>query len=177
MKTLDEEKRDAINEKLENLRAVAAYYTMRKQIITDKIYRTHYDDELTMDVSKAFTDRILSMNKPYIVQTMGDILNEEEIDALDKRLNCIKGVLSKLSDKYQEAKWDAGKKQLSYSGFFADDEYRAIYALMGTATNAGKYRLEIEHLSKFLPENVVATPLKDMLEDREDYLTEKGIKG
>ena len=38
--------------RVEELRAVANYYLARKELINDDYYRTHYDDELSMEVSE-----------------------------------------------------------------------------------------------------------------------------
>ena len=40
----------AINDRIDYLRSVAAYYQSRKELLSDETYRTHYDHELTMEV-------------------------------------------------------------------------------------------------------------------------------
>jgi len=42
---------EAINQRIEMLRSIAAYYVAKKDLITDEHYRTHYDDELSMEVN------------------------------------------------------------------------------------------------------------------------------
>ena len=42
----------AINERIDYLRSVAAYYQSRKELLSDETYRTHYDHELTMEVTE-----------------------------------------------------------------------------------------------------------------------------
>ena len=46
----------SVNERLEMLRSVAIYYVARKELITDAYYQSHYDHELTPDVSDEMTD-------------------------------------------------------------------------------------------------------------------------
>ena len=46
---MDEDEKDALEEKLEKLRAVANYYNLRKDIISDPLYMSRYNDELSMD--------------------------------------------------------------------------------------------------------------------------------
>gem|GEM_PF-5686017 len=45
----DEDIKEELEEKLDKLRAVANYYYIRKDIITDPLYMKHYNDELSMD--------------------------------------------------------------------------------------------------------------------------------
>jgi len=53
--SLDPVVKEDLNGKLDRLRTVSAYYTVRKQLITDETYRDHYNYELSMDLSKANT--------------------------------------------------------------------------------------------------------------------------
>ena len=49
--TLDEEKKQMMTERLNALRAIAAYYNARKDVITDQYFRDHYNDELSEHLS------------------------------------------------------------------------------------------------------------------------------
>lgn len=50
MESLDEDHQARLNERLESLRSIAAYYSVRKEIISNEYYKNHYNDELSMDV-------------------------------------------------------------------------------------------------------------------------------
>ena len=52
---LDADTQKQINNKLDSIRAISDYYIIRKDIITDPMYRSHYNDELSMDFTKAET--------------------------------------------------------------------------------------------------------------------------
>ncbi len=52
---LDEETRKAVQEKLDQLRSIACYYEIRKEVITDPYYMSHYNEELSMDFTAATT--------------------------------------------------------------------------------------------------------------------------
>ncbi len=54
--SLAQDKKQAIQLKLNSLRDIAAYYTVRKELITNTLYRDRYNDELSMDVGKAKTE-------------------------------------------------------------------------------------------------------------------------
>ena len=56
MERLDKKQKDRLNERLESLRSIAAYYSVRKDLICDKYYKTHYNDELSLDVAGATND-------------------------------------------------------------------------------------------------------------------------
>lgn len=44
--------RKSIQDRMDYLRSVAAYYQSRKDLLSDETYRTHYDHELTMEVNE-----------------------------------------------------------------------------------------------------------------------------
>ena len=48
--TLDDETKHRVNDRLGALRSIANYYQIRKQILTNQYYMTHYNDEMTMDI-------------------------------------------------------------------------------------------------------------------------------
>ena len=50
---LDTEK--TVNKKLDMLKSVATYYNLRKEVINDPMYKSHYNEELSMDVTAAET--------------------------------------------------------------------------------------------------------------------------
>lgn len=52
---LDEGTKSRIDEKLNKLRSVSEYYLIRKDIITDPLYMSHYNDELSMDFTREQT--------------------------------------------------------------------------------------------------------------------------
>ena len=70
--------------------------------------------QAVLGLPKIFVDRIMGMDKAYIMQTIGDILNDEEISAVMERLKIVKLTLKNMADKYDGVKWDAGKKKLNY---------------------------------------------------------------
>jgi len=55
-KTLKPENQERLSDRLNALRSIAAYYQVRKEIITDETYKTHYNDELSMNKTGDITD-------------------------------------------------------------------------------------------------------------------------
>ncbi|MCR5596165.1 MAG: hypothetical protein K6G12_09970 [Lachnospiraceae bacterium] len=53
---LGDELREKISERMQELRSVSAYYIARKELLNDELYRTHYDDELSMKIDENSTD-------------------------------------------------------------------------------------------------------------------------
>ncbi len=47
--TLDDETRQRVNDKLGSLRSIANYYNVRKELLTNNYYITHYNDEMALD--------------------------------------------------------------------------------------------------------------------------------
>ena len=50
---LDAGTQKQINDKLDKIRSISDYYIIRRDIITDPMYRSHYNDEISMDFTKA----------------------------------------------------------------------------------------------------------------------------
>ena len=130
--------------------------------------------QAVLGLPKIFVDRIMGMDKAYIMQTIGDILNDEEISAVMERLKIVKLTLKSMADKYDGVKWDAGKKKLNYTGLMADDEYRAMFALNSLDQLAADKKVQIHDISKFISFNVEKTPLDKMMNDRKNALKQKG---
>jgi hypothetical protein len=63
---MDADTKQQINDKLVKVRAVANYYLIRKDIITDPLYRTHYNDELSFDASKAKSPEEMALSMKLI---------------------------------------------------------------------------------------------------------------
>lgn len=67
--------KDMLEERLQSLRSIAAYYNIRKEIIKNPYYRDHYNEELSMDImaakTKEQTEIAELLNKSYLLgQTM-----------------------------------------------------------------------------------------------------------
>ena len=67
--------KDMLEERLQSLRSIAAYYNIRKEIIKNPYYRDHYNEELSMDTGAANTPEQKKiaelLNRSYILgQTM-----------------------------------------------------------------------------------------------------------
>lgn len=56
MQDISTQLKNKIYARLDELRAVAAYYVSRKELLSDETFRTHYDDELSMEVKEASSD-------------------------------------------------------------------------------------------------------------------------
>ena len=47
---------ESIKQRIEMLRSIATYYVARKELITDEYYRSHYNDELSLEVNENSSD-------------------------------------------------------------------------------------------------------------------------
>ena len=56
LEKLDTDMQKYVGDKLERIRSVVNYYALRKDIINDPLYMKHYNDELSMDFTKAKTN-------------------------------------------------------------------------------------------------------------------------
>ncbi|MCR4656123.1 MAG: hypothetical protein K5770_07850 [Lachnospiraceae bacterium] len=54
--SLDQVSKDTISLQLDSLRSIAAYYNTRKEIIHNKYYKEHYNEELSMNMKAAGTE-------------------------------------------------------------------------------------------------------------------------
>ena len=63
---LDDDTKKQINDKLDRIRSVSDYYIIRKEIITDPMYKSHYNDELSMDFTKAETPEQTELAKKLL---------------------------------------------------------------------------------------------------------------
>ena len=53
LSSLDKNESAKLNDRLESLRSIAAYYNVRKEIISDKYFKNHFNTELSMDIEGA----------------------------------------------------------------------------------------------------------------------------
>ena len=82
------------------------------------------------------------------------------------RLNFIKGFIQQIPASRPNTKWDAEKKQLTYTGLMADDEYRALTSVKGLMQKAKKNNVRLEVISKFVKSNVERTNIDKMIDQR-----------
>lgn len=54
--TLKPENQERLSERLNSLRSIAAYYELRKEIITNEVYKTHLNDELSLNKTGDITE-------------------------------------------------------------------------------------------------------------------------
>jgi hypothetical protein len=80
----DEMYRDEALKKLDFLRTTANYYLIRKEIINDPIYKTHYNDELSMDFTatqdQGEQELAKKLLKAYVIS--GDLMKKNKSEKL-----------------------------------------------------------------------------------------------
>ena len=131
-----------------------------------------------MGLPVAFVNRMMAIDRPYLDQVLGDILNKAEIDALMDRLDFVKLRVIALADERKDAKWDAKTRQFSYTGLMADDAYRQLWSVEQLRREAAmREDNEMGWISKFLTDNVRVTPIKDMMRSRKAAIEGKAQKG
>ncbi len=113
----------------------------------------------------AFANRILALQKEYFVQVLGDILNDEELSALDKRLNYVKSQIRGMAARSKDAEWNE-KTGLSYKGEMADDKLRMLNSLRNLYIDYENGGPELDDYSVFLTEKVEQMDLSALIENR-----------
>ncbi|MBQ8914210.1 MAG: hypothetical protein IJ054_09245 [Lachnospiraceae bacterium] len=98
MSGLNEDEQKTLNERLEVLRSVAAYYAVRKEIICDKYYKTHYNDEISLDVGGASADEQRTIGEK-LVKSLILGRNMLRINGIDITKPKYKGNIRYTSDK------------------------------------------------------------------------------
>lgn len=83
---MDEDTQHSIEDKLQQLRSVVAYYELRKEIITDPLYMSHYNDELTMDFTSTTDEAQKALAKKLLKAHLAGIDMLEKNGANDKLL-------------------------------------------------------------------------------------------
>ncbi len=78
---------------------------------------------------ESFINKIMALDRPYMEQVLGDIIDKEELDALEERLNFVKQTIVNLAATNDDANWDAEKKKFSFKGKMEDQELRQLYTL------------------------------------------------
>lgn len=124
-------------------------------------------------LSAEFINKIMALDKPYLEQVLGDILDEKEIAALMDRLNCVKAHVLNTARNNNEIKWDKKKKKISFTGSIKDDKLRrlkAIKAYQKYINQNKKQKLELEHISKFYGPHIKLTNIDKMISDRKAEL-------
>ena len=124
------------------------------------------DDTGLRGLSAEFINKIMALDKPYLEQLLGDLLDNEEIDALVDRLNCVKNHVYKLAETDKNAKWDKKKKLFSFEGDIKDDELRRLYAIKEYQKMGGNFEL----ICRFSKDNIDFTDIDSQIERRIDEL-------
>ena len=108
-------------------------------------------DEAVIGLPEVVRTRIMGMQKEFLEQTLGDILNEEELDCLWKRFEGVKGYIRniKANNNLIKAKWDNTEGKLVYEAAEdKDDRLRAIKmaARLKGRFEAGEFKFEVKGL-------------------------------
>ena len=61
--SLDDRTRKVMESKLDEMRQIYSYYEARRDVITDPLYMSHYNEELSMDFTSASTDEQIALAK------------------------------------------------------------------------------------------------------------------
>lgn len=102
-----------------------------------------------MGLPLSFVNRLMAMDKTYMTQALGDILNAKEIDAAYARLSAVKEYIASLPGRVKDAVWDEETKTLSYKGYMADEQYRQYSALWKYEDQAARKNADVGNYSYF----------------------------
>ncbi|MBR6390557.1 MAG: hypothetical protein IKS16_04355 [Lachnospiraceae bacterium] len=131
-----------------------------------------------MGLPVSFVNRMMAIDRPYLDQALGDILDKGELDALEDRLNYVKMRIVDMANERQDTKWDDKTKKLSYKGYMADDAYRQLWCVEGLYQEAAETKDgEMGWISKFMTDNVDVTPIREMMNNRKQAMTAQQKKG
>ena len=108
---IDEQK--LLNDKLTPLRSLCAYYNIRKEIMHDTCYKDHYNEELSMDVTKAETDeqkalaeklvRSFALAKSMMRQNRVDEKDMDKYRVPEFRDEAMRGMFDNILVEYEKA--------------------------------------------------------------------------
>ena len=90
--------------------------------------------ELLKGMPAGFANKILGLDRKFLEQLLGDILDEKELDALVDRIDFIKSEIKAVTmGPKNNAKWveDKYQKKIVYEKEDADDELRMLKAIKG----------------------------------------------
>lgn len=145
-----------------------AFGNLRQKDIKGKLYNRMIPvtKEGILGLPTSFINRLMALDRPYFEQVLGDILNKEELDAMEERLNYVKHKVLQLAKKDKNVKWDDKKKQISFSNELANEELRQLYSIRYFADFAAKKDLGIEKVSKFASVAIFRSDIDQMIRDR-----------
>ena len=135
--------------------------------------------EVMMALPTSFANRIMSLERPYLEQVLGDILNKEEMDALVSRLDMIKDYIRYLPLYMgcENAVWNEETKQISYKDEDADEELRQLKCLSKIDEYVGRRKYYLEDRSCFDSGNIEAMgEIEFLIKERREQLLQKGDK-
>ena len=128
-------------------------------------------------LSASFINKIMAMDRPYMEQILGDIIDAEEMDALMDRLNCVKNHIVNYAKNHKAvAEWDSEKKLFSFKGETKDDQLRQILAVKAYVNRADQNYVELENICCFFRKNIELTDLDSMEKKRRRELGNAGKK-
>ncbi|MDC7292755.1 calpain family cysteine protease [Butyrivibrio sp. DSM 10294] len=129
---INENTAKVIQEHLEKLRLISAYYVSRKEVVTDMEYSTHYDEELTLEVDETTPDSTKQlaekiMNSTVLAAKLMEVsgVKQKDRNGVAKAITKVKSNASKqlfnksktvLTKEEQRKLLDKSVKKMSYFG-------------------------------------------------------------
>ena len=133
-------------------------------------------DEGLMGLPMSFVNRLMAIDRSYINQVVGDILNQEELDAFEERLDSVRSRIIEMANRRQDTNWDEKTRKLSYVGEKGDDQLRQLWALQMIAREAISEDLDMCNISRFTSDIYGRTNTSALMKARKQELTAQNQK-
>ena len=123
---LDDDTQHSIESKLDEIRSVVTYYEIRKDIIKDPLYKSHYNDELSMDFTATTDEGQKALAKKLLKAHLAcmDMLRENGADS--KLIAKMQTKLPRYKDRSAGDEFES-RMAWSLSKGLEDDDFKKSY--------------------------------------------------
>ncbi len=141
IENMDEKTKKTVEEKISALESVATYYQFRKDVIRDPMYKTHYNDELSMDFTKARSPEEKALAQKLLKAHLAGLDMMEKNGANAKSITKMRLRIGKIEDSKEGRDFvkDEGRRLFTGSEMiFVRDRYEKQKKDYAKAKNAAE---------------------------------------
>ncbi len=186
LESLEERDRKLIEKKMKQGKAVGAFYKIEKQIMLNPYYRTHYNEEISMNASATDTPdkRVLSkllrtayyLAKNLNLMRIADLEGRESIPANEDKVGSLKEPQNEYTRKMESEVSVISAIEDDYSDF-SDTEVISIKKEIGEYKGIGKEDdFKVDEARRRLREKINSKYGNKTYEQRRDDLVEQLIR-
>lgn len=120
-----------------------------------------------------FLNKLMVMDRPYLEQILGDLIKTDEIDFVMDRLHGMQEAIIDHAQACDHMEWDPKTRKISYTGLYADEEYRQLCAYGKLCEESKDEKGGVRSISLFDKRMLPTKELKNRLLNRREQIKDK----